>query len=110
MRVAAHPHRHQLDEGRTLSGPRPLGGPRKRGRNDVGIGAVDRDARNAVADGLVGKHAGSRLLGHRRRQRGLIVLDAEDGRQPSRRAQIDGLVPLAERRPALTDKRDRHAV
>ncbi len=75
----------------------------------IRIGAVDRDSRDAVADGLVGEHAGGRLLGDRRRQRGLIVLDAEHRRQLPRGAQVDRLVPFAERRSALADERHGHA-
>ena len=56
------------------AGARPLGRPRERRRDRVGIGAVERDARDAVAGRLVGEHAHRRLLGDRRRQRGLVVL------------------------------------
>ncbi len=75
----------------------------------VRIRAVDRDARDAVARGLVGEHPDRRLLPHRRRQRRLVVLDAEHRGQPPRGAQVDRLVPFAERRPALADERERHA-
>ena len=92
------------------AGPKPraraLGRPGERRRDRVGIGAVDRDARHAVADRLVGEHADRRLIRDRRRQRRLVVLDAEDRRQPPRGAEVDRLVPLAERRPAFADERD----
>ena len=64
---------------------------------------------NAVAGGLVREHPHRRLVAHRRRQRGLIVLQAEDRRQPPRRAEVDRLVPLAERRAAFADERHRDA-
>ena len=109
VRVAAHAHRHGLDERRPEARARALGRPGE-GRGDlIGIGAVDRDARHAVAGRLVGEHPHGRLLRERRRQRGLVVLDAEDRRQPPRRAQVDRLVPLAERRSAFADERDRNA-
>ena len=109
MRVPAHAHADQLDERRALAVARALDRPGERRRNLVGIGAVDRDAGNAVARCLVGEHAHGGLLAHRRRQRRLVVLDAEDGGQPARRAEIDRLVPLAERRAALADERQRDA-
>ena len=47
-------------------GPRPgaraFGGPGEGGGDRVGIGAVDGDARHAVAGGLVGEHAHRRLI------------------------------------------------
>jgi hypothetical protein len=45
------------------------------------------------------------LIGDGRRQRDLIVLDAENHRQAARRAQVDCLVPFAERRSAFADER-----
>ena len=109
MRVAAHPHADQLDQRRALAGARAFGRPGERGGDRVRIGAVDRDARDAVAGRLVGEHAHRRLLAHRRRERRLVVLHAEDRGQPARGAQVDRLVPLAERRSPFADERDRDA-
>ena len=99
----------RIDDGSISVGPWPA---RARSAAQVnaaaiasGIGAVDRDAGDAVAGRLVGEHAHGRLLGHRRRQRRLVVLDAEDRRQLARGAQVDRLVPLAERRAAFADER-----
>ena len=105
MGVAAHPHRHQLDERGPEAGARPLGGPTKGARNRLGIRPVDRDAGHAVARRLLGERTDGRLIRHRRRQRGLIVLDAEDRRQAPHGAQVDRLVPFAERRSAFADER-----
>ena len=49
------------------------------------------------------------VLRNRRRERGLIVLQAEHGGQLAHGAQIDGLVPFAERRAPLADERQRDA-
>jgi hypothetical protein len=105
MRVAAHAERHQLDQRGPVPAARTFGRPRERRGDHVGVGPVNRDARNAVADGLVGKHARGGLIGQGRRQRNVIVLDAENRRQPSRRAEIDRFVPFAERRAAFADER-----
>ena len=109
VRVPAHAHRDELDEGRAPPRARALDGPRERRRDLVGVGAVDRDAGNAVARGLVGEDADRGLLAHGRRERGLVVLDREHRRQPARGAQVDGLVPLAERGAALADEGQGHA-
>ena len=106
VRVSAHSHRDQLDERGTEAGARPFGRPCECRGDDVRIVAVERDARDAVAGGLVSEHADRGLLADWRRESGLIVLDAEDRRQPPRRAQVDRLVPLAERRAAVSDERD----
>ena len=66
MRVPAHPHRHDLDQGGSQPAARAFRGPRERRRDRIGIGAVDRDAWDAVADRFVGKHAHRRLLRYRR--------------------------------------------
>ena len=110
MGVAAHAHGHELDERRAVAGARALCRPGERGGDRVGIGAVDRDRGDAVADRLVREHAHGRLLAHRRRQRGLIVLHAEDGRQLARGAGVDRLVPFAERGGAFADEGDGDAV
>src|SRR5256885_9863489 len=57
-----------------------------------------------------GEDAHRRLIGERRGQRGLVVLEAEDRRQLPRGAEVDRFVPLAERRSAFADERDRDAV
>jgi hypothetical protein len=97
VRVAAHAHRHELDERR----PQPVAGtiarPRERRGNRFRIGAVDRDAGHSVTGGLVGEHAHGGLLVHRCRERGLIVLDAEDRGELAHGARVDRLVPFAER-------------
>ena len=108
MGVAAHPHRDQLEQRRAVTGPRPLGRPRERHRNLVGVGAVDRDPGNPVTLRLVGEHPHRGLFGHRRRQRRLVVLQTEHGGQPPRGAQVDRFVPLAERRTALADEGHHH--
>ena len=105
MRVAAHPHRDNLDQRRAGARTRPVGRPGERGGDRVRIGAVDGDARNAVPERLVGEDARRGVLGHRRRQRRLVVLQAEHRGQLAHGAQVDGLVPLAERRTALADER-----
>src|SRR5207244_3797386 len=96
MRVAAHPHRHRLDERRPFARTRALRGPAERAGDGFWVGAVERHAWNAVAGRLVGEHAHRRLIADRRRERGLIVLDAEDHRQLARRTEVDRLVPLAD--------------
>ena len=106
--MAAHAHGDDFDQRRTETIARPLDGPRKGGGDRVGIGAVDGDAGDAVAGGLVGEHTHGRLLDDRRRQRPLVVLDAEHRRQPARGAEVDRFVPLAERRAALAHERHRH--
>ncbi len=50
MRVAAHAHRDDLDQRRSLARARAFGRPGERGGNFVGIGAVDGQAGNAVAE------------------------------------------------------------
>ena len=92
------------------AGARALGRPAEGAGDRLGIGAVDRDARHAVARRLVGERPHRGLIRHRRRQRGLVVLDAEDRRQPPRGAEVDRLVPLAERRSAFADERDGDAL
>ena len=77
MRVAAHAHGDELDERRTVTIARALDGPVEGRRNRVRIGAVDRDARNPVADRLVGKDAHRRLFADRGGQGRLIVLDGK---------------------------------
>jgi len=57
MRMPAHPHGHQLDERRPGAFAGTIGGPRECRRDRVRIGAIDRDAGDAVPDRLVGKHA-----------------------------------------------------
>ena len=94
-------------------GPRParapFHGPGEGCRDLVRIGAVDGDAGDAVADRLVCEHADGRLVAHGRRQRRLVVLDAEDRRQATGGAQVDRLVPLAERRSTFADERQRNS-
>ena len=108
MGMPAHAHRHELNQRRPEPRSRPLDRPSDGRRDLVGVGAVDRDAGNAVAGGLVSEHPHGRLLAHRRRQRGLIVLEAEDRGKLAGRAQVDRLVPFAERRAAFADERNRH--
>ena len=105
--VPAHAHRHELDQRGSCTRARPLDGPGERRRNRIGIGAVEREARDPVARRLVGEHPRSRLIGDRSRQRRLIVLDAEDRRQAADRTEIDGLVPFAQRTSAFADERKR---
>jgi hypothetical protein len=107
--MAADPQTDQLDERRASPVARAIGGPRERGGDGVGVRAVDRDSRDTVPGGLVGEDPDPRLLGHGRRKRRLVVLEAEHHGQAADRAQIDRLVPLAERRTALADERDRHS-
>ena len=57
MRVTAHAHRYELDQRRPVPRTRPLDRPRERGCNLVGIGAVDRHARDPVTNRLVREHA-----------------------------------------------------
>jgi hypothetical protein len=96
VRVAAHAHRDELDEHRTVAGTSAVSSPGKRRGHRIGIRAVDRDSGHAVAGCLVGKHPNGRLLRHGSRECRLVVLDAEDDGQLARRAHVDGLVPLAE--------------
>ncbi len=107
--VTAHAHRHGLDQRRTQPAARPFDGPGKCRGNRIGIGAVGGDARDPVADRLVGKHPGGSLLGDGRRQRGLIVLDTKDGRQAPHRAEVDRFVPFAQRGSAFADERQHDA-
>ncbi len=109
VRVAAHAHAHQLDERGTPARAGPLDRPRERRGDRVRIGAVEGHARHAVARGLVGEHPDGRLLADRCRQGGLVVLHAEDGRQPSCGAQVDGFVPFPQRGASLADERQRDA-
>ena len=109
VRVAAHAHRDELDERRTEAAARPFGRPGERRGDGVGVGAVERDPRYPVAGGLVCEDAHGALIANRRRQRSLIVLHAENRRQPADGAQVDRFVPLAQGRAALADERDRHA-
>jgi hypothetical protein len=102
--VTAHPHADQLDERRAVTSSCAIGGPCKRSCHGFRVGPVDGDSRDAVAGGLVGKDTGRALFANRRRERRLIVLDAEHGGQASRGAEIDRLVPLAKRRPSLADE------
>ena len=106
MRVAAHAHAHELDQRGSASLPGALGRPCERRGNRLGVGSVDRDSGDAVSGGLVGKHPHGGLIGDRGRERRLIVLNAEDGRQPPGGAQVDRFMPLAERRAALADEGD----
>ena len=108
MGMSAHAHRHQLNQGRPEPGSRPLDRPRDSRGDLVRIRAVDRDAGNAVTRGLVREHAHGRLLAHGRRQRGLVVLEAEHRGKLPCRAQVDRLVPLAERGATFADEGDRH--
>jgi hypothetical protein len=75
----------------------PLGRPRERRRDRIGVGSVERDAGNAVPRRLLGEHARRRLTRDGRGQRGLVVLDAENRRKLARRADVDRLVPFAQR-------------
>ena len=110
VRMTAHAHRDELDERRSEARARAIRRPGKRCRHLVGVGAVDRDAGNAIAARLVGEDASRRLRRQRRRERNLVVLDAEDRRQPSGGAEVDRFVPLAERRSAVADERHRDAL
>ena len=110
MRVSAHAHGDHFDQRRPLARAGALRGPREGGGHFIGIGAVDGEAGNAVAGGLVGEHARGRVVAHRRRERGLVVLQAEDRRQLGGGAGVDRFVPLAERRAAFADERQRHAL
>ncbi len=110
VRVPADAHRDQLDQRRAAALARPFGGPRERAGNRFRIGPVQRQARNPVPERLVGEHAHGALIARRRGQRGLVVLHAEDRGQPARGAEVDRLVPLAERGSALADERDRDAL
>ena len=83
--------------------------PRRRLPRSRRIGAIDGDARDAVAGRLVREHAHGRLVAYGRRQCRLVVLDAEDRRQATGSAQVDRLVPLAERRSAFADERQRNS-
>ena len=56
MRMPAHAHAHQLDERRAKAGAGALDRPGECRGDLVGIRAVDRDAGDAVAGGLVGEH------------------------------------------------------
>ena len=107
--VAAHAHADELDQRRPAARARPLGRPGERRGDRLGVRAVDRDAGHAVARGLLGEDAHGRLIRDGRRERRLVVLDAEDRREPAGGAEVDRLVPLAERRPAFADEGDRHA-
>ena len=109
VRVSAHAHRHQFEERGTVPCARALDRPGKCRRDLVAVGAVDRDPWNAVAGRLVGEDTRRRLLVHWGRERGLIVLDGEHDREPANGAEVDRLVPLAERRAALADEGQRHA-
>ena len=109
VRVAAHAHRHELEQCRAVSAAGALRRPRERRGDRLGIRSIDGDARHAVTGRLVGKHARRRVLVHRRRQRRLVVLQTEHGRQLPHRAEIDRLVPFAQRRSALADERERDA-
>ena len=64
--MAAHAHGHKLDQHGTGAGPGSFGRPREGRRHRVGIGAVDGDARDAVAQRLVREHARGRVLVHGR--------------------------------------------
>src|SRR6267378_435484 len=64
--VPNHTKRHKIDYSRPIAGSRALGGPCEVRRDRVRIGTVDRDARDAVADRLVGEDANGRLLPHSR--------------------------------------------
>ena len=94
--VAAHAHGDELEQRRPPSFAGAVGGPGEGRHHCLGVGAVDRQARDAVARRLVGEGAHRRLVVERRRQGGLVVLDAEHRRQPPRRADVDRLVPFAE--------------
>ena len=104
VRVPAHPHRDQLDQGRTASVSRALRRPREAAGDRFRVGAVEGDSRNAVARRLVGEDPDGRLVGDRRRERGLVVLHAEDRRSARGGAEVDRLVPLTERGAALADE------
>ena len=103
VRVAADAHADELNQRRAFPRARPLDGPRERGRDAIRVGAVERDPGDAVSRGLLGEDAHGRLIGDRRRERGLVVLNAEDRGEFSRRAEVDRLVPFAERRASLAD-------
>ncbi len=107
--MSRHSHGHELDERGSGAGARAIGRPCERRGHLVRVGPVDRDSGDAVASGLVGEHAGRRLLRNGCRERRLIVLDAEHRGQLPRGAQVDRLVPLAERRTALANERERDA-
>ena len=109
MRVAADAHADELDQRRSLPGAGPLGGPRERRRDPVRVGAVERDPGNSVSRGLLGEDAHRGLFRDRSRERGLVVLDAEDRRESSRRAEVNRLVPFAERRAPFSDVGDADA-
>ena len=102
--------RHELDQRRPEPGARALGRPGERRGNRVGIGAVDRDARECRSRRPCRRTRGPRTD----RATGVdsavwLFCDAEDRRQPPRGAQVDRLVPFAERRSAFADERQRHA-
>jgi hypothetical protein len=72
-------------------GPRPrVRGPRpcECSGDRVGIGAVDRDAGNAVAGCLVGEHAHRGLSRTRRRERRLVVLQQKIAGSRARRTAL----------------------
>ena len=104
--VPGRPHRHQLDQCGSRACSRAIRGPRERGRDLVRVSAIDGDAGDAVTGGFVSKDSDDRLLRNRGRELRLVVLDPEDRRQRSRRAEVDRLVPFTERRTALANERD----
>ena len=106
MGMSADAHRHHLDQGRTQTGSCAFGGPGESDGNRFRIGTVHRQPGDPIALGLVGEGANRRLVADRRRQRRLVVLQAEDGRQPASGREVDRLVPFAEGGAALADERD----
>ena len=85
---------------------RAVGRPGECRGDGVRVGAVDGDARDAVAGApCPRRRATADCVAYRRRQRDLVVLDAEDRRQPLRGAEVDRLVPFAERGAAFADER-----
>src|SRR5438128_3748933 len=57
VRMPTHAQALELDERGAIAGAGATGGPRERRRNRVRVGAVDRDSRDAISGGLVGKHS-----------------------------------------------------
>ena len=99
--------RDRLDHRRAAAGARTGDRLARRLVDGEHVAAVDADAGDPVADGLVDERLGARLRGQRRRDRPLVVVAEEDERRAGDGGEVRALVERALRRRAVAEVRDR---
>ena len=93
--VAPHPEGLELEEGRPLAAPRPVGRASDRPVDGQQVVAVHHDARHAVADAAVREVLAGVLLVGGGREPPVVVLDHEEDRQLPDRREVERLVEVA---------------